>query len=107
MKILWQIAILLLLSTVIVLAFLWAPLAKGLGEFTRIIYFHVPVAWITVLAFLISAVYSLLYLKKREIKFDWIAEAANHAEEQRLEKKLDALYDRVKCVEDDLDVYET
>lgn len=79
MKILWQIAILLLLSTVIVLAFLWAPLAKGLGEFTRIIYFHVPVAWITVLAFLISAVYSLLYLKKREIKFDWIAEAANQA----------------------------
>ena len=37
---------------------------------------------------------------------EWIASAANHAEEPSLKKELDALYDRVQCVEDSLDVYE-
>ena len=40
---------------VILGAFLYAPTAKGLGEFTRVLFFHVPMAWITVLAFLLSA----------------------------------------------------
>jgi hypothetical protein len=38
---------------------------------------------------------------------EWIAAAANHAEDRSLESTLDALYDRVRCVEDSLDVYET
>ena len=37
---------------------------------------------------------------------EWIAFAANHVDEQRMEKELDALYDRVQRVEDSLDVYE-
>ena len=41
---------------IIAAAFLWTPLAEGLGEYTRILYFHVPVAWVAVLAFLMSAV---------------------------------------------------
>jgi heme exporter protein C len=72
----WQIGLLFWLTIVCIAAFLWAPLAKGLGEYTRILYFHVPVAWVTVLAFLIGAAYSILYLKKREIYYDKIAEAA-------------------------------
>ncbi len=62
---------------VILGAFLFAPTAKGLGDFTRVLYFHVPMAWITVLAFLLSAIYSILFLKNRQIKFDHHAEAAN------------------------------
>ena len=58
-------------------AFLYAPTAKGLGEFTRVLFFHVPMAWITVLAFLLSAVYSILYLRNRQLRFDHHAEAAN------------------------------
>jgi len=73
----WQFGLFVWLSLVIVAAFLWAPLAKGLGEYTRILYFHVPVAWVTVLAFLIGAVYSVIYLKKREIIYDQIAETAS------------------------------
>ena len=65
------------LVLVILGAFLYAPVAKGLGEFTRVLYFHVPMAWITVLAFLLSAVYSILYLKNKQIRFDQHAEAAN------------------------------
>jgi len=74
---LWQFALFALIILVILAAFLWAPLAEGLGEYTRILYFHVPSAWLTVLAFLIAAVYSVIYLKNRNIKFDYFAEAAN------------------------------
>lgn len=65
------------LALVIYGAFLYAPLAEGLGEYTRVLYFHVPMAWITVVAFALGAVFSGLYLKKREIKYDLWSEAAN------------------------------
>ncbi len=58
-------------------AYLWAPLAKGLKEYTRVLYFHVPMAWITVIAFLMSALFSILYLKKRLPLYDLYAEATN------------------------------
>ena len=57
------------LAVVITAAYLYAPLAKGLDEFTRVLYFHVPLAWITVIAFFLNALYSIIYLKKRELKF--------------------------------------
>ena len=72
----WQFGLFVWLFIVCLAAFMWAPLAEGLGEYTRILYFHVPVAWVTVLSFLIGAVYSILYLKKRQIIFDHIAEVA-------------------------------
>ena len=45
-------------------AFFYAPPIKGLGETGKIIVFHVPCSWITVLAFLISAVFSAKILYK-------------------------------------------
>ncbi len=72
-----KLALFFWMSAVIIGAFLWAPLAQGLGEYTRILYFHVPTAWVTVLAFLISAVYSALYLRKRDIILDKRAEVAS------------------------------
>lgn len=74
---LWQYGLFFWLTTVFILAFLWAPLAEGLSEYTRILYFHVPVAWLTVLAFLLGAFYAILYLRKRDIKYDYYAESAN------------------------------
>lgn len=76
MNLIWQIGLLICFILINLAAFLWAPLAKGLGELTRVLYYHVPVAWLTVLAFLINAVFSILYLKKRVLKFDLIAEAS-------------------------------
>jgi heme exporter protein C len=58
-------------------AFMYAPLAKGLGEFTRVLYFHVPVSWIMVIAFFISAWYSVIYLRKRDILCDQYAEMSS------------------------------
>ena len=65
------------ISLVIIGAFLFAPLAEGLGELTRVLYFHVPTAWVTVLAFLTGAVFSVLYLKTKNIKYDFYAESAS------------------------------
>lgn len=77
LKLIPKIILFIWMVLVIFGAFFYAPLAEGLGELTRILYFHVPTAWVTVLAFLMSAIYSVLYLVKRELKFDFYAEAAN------------------------------
>jgi heme exporter protein C len=53
----------------IVLAFLYAPPAEGLGESSRILYFHVPMAWISVLAFLVAGLGSILFLVYGEKRF--------------------------------------
>jgi heme exporter protein C len=54
------------LSGVILAAFWYAPPDRALGEAGRVIIFHIPVAWVTVLAFLVSCVYSVLYLRRRK-----------------------------------------
>lgn len=63
---LFKLLLLAWLSAVIVAAFLYAPPDKSLGEAGRVIIFHIPVAWVTVLAFLVSCVYSVLYLRRRQ-----------------------------------------
>ena len=73
----WQGVLFIFLSVVIIAVYMYAPLAEGLGEFTRVMYFHVPTAWITVVAFFLGAFYSALYLRKRNILFDYYAEAAS------------------------------
>jgi len=58
-------------------AFLYAPLAAGfLGESSRILFFHVPMAWTAFVAFLAAAVWSGLYLARREPRHDRAAAAA-------------------------------
>jgi heme exporter protein C len=63
--------LLLWMSLVIWAAFLYVPPAdKFIGESSRIVFFHVPTAWVAVLAFLFSCVASVLYLRRREPKYD-------------------------------------
>src|SRR4051795_8241796 len=51
------------LSAVIVGAFLYAPLAKGfIGQSSRILFFHVPMAWVSFVAFIAAGVWSLRFL---------------------------------------------
>lgn len=55
----------------IVLSFLFAPPAEGFkGESYRIVFYHVPVAWVSVLAFFMSAYNSFIYLKKKDFLYD-------------------------------------
>ena len=58
-------------------AFLWPKPAQGfIGESSRIVFFHVPCAWVASLAFLVAAAYSLAYLVRRNSRHDDVAAAA-------------------------------
>ncbi len=52
----------LFMPVVIYMSFMWAPPAAILGDASRIIYFHVPVAWVSVLAFIVAGVQSVIFL---------------------------------------------
>jgi len=68
--------LLLWIAAWIVAAFVWAPLVPVLGETTRVLYFHIPAAWVTLLALGWSMIHSLLYLKRRNLEHDHQAAAA-------------------------------
>jgi len=67
----WKFLIGVWITSVIIAGFA-LPVAyiPGLGEKARIIYFHVPMAWVTVLAFLVSMIYGLRYLIKKNLEDD-------------------------------------
>ncbi|MCG6912978.1 cytochrome c biogenesis protein [bacterium BMS3Abin03] len=80
-KITWKIVLFLLIAFVSVagIAFpivenprAWYefPLIPGLEENAKIIFFHVPTAWLTVVAFLVSTVYSFKYLRRKNLDDD-------------------------------------
>jgi heme exporter protein C len=46
------------LLAVILAAFFWPQPAKGfIGESSRIVFFHVPMAWAATIAFVVAAIY--------------------------------------------------
>jgi heme exporter protein C len=73
---LWGWVLFVWIAVSIVLAFTWAPLVPVLGPTTRVLYFHIPAAWVTVLALGVSMVQSALYLGTRKIEHDDHAAAA-------------------------------
>ncbi len=46
------------------------PVIPGLGQNSRNIFFHVPMAWTTVVAFLVSMFYGYRYLKTKNVEND-------------------------------------
>ena len=46
------------------------PIIPGLEDKARILFFHVPMSWTAVVAFVISMVYAILYLRNRNIDND-------------------------------------
>jgi heme exporter protein C len=58
------------------MAFLYAPTDAIEGPPQRIFYFHVPIAWIGMLAFVVMAVAGVVYLWKKDERWDWVAQAA-------------------------------
>lgn len=69
----WKIALGLYMLLVTAAAFLYAPPALGLGDLSRIIFFHVPLAWVSVLAYLVSMVNSIQYLRRPLAEYDYRA----------------------------------
>ncbi|HSG39032.1 MAG TPA: cytochrome c biogenesis protein CcsA, partial [Thermoanaerobaculia bacterium] len=66
------------IAAVILGAFYYAPLAAGfLGESSRILFFHVPMAWVSFVAFIAAGVWSLRFLYGgRQPRHDRAAAAA-------------------------------
>ena len=52
------------------------PFIPDLNERSRNIYFHVPLSWVAVLAYLIAMVYSVQYLRRNDLAYDVKAVAA-------------------------------
>lgn len=53
--------------------FYLVPPAEGLGYLVRMAFFHIPVAWVSVLAFLVSALAAVQYLRTRNLRYDAIS----------------------------------
>jgi heme exporter protein C len=58
-------------------SFFYAPLAAGfIGQSSRILFFHVPMAWTAFLGFIVAAVWSGMYLSTRRPAHDRAAAVA-------------------------------
>ena len=86
-SLLWKIGLFILMSFIIVagIAFpivpspsVWYefPNIPGLEEKAKIIFFHVPTAWLAVIAFLMAMVYGVKYLKGKNLDDDAKSNAA-------------------------------
>lgn len=65
------------MTLVLIAAIKYAPEASDFMSTSKVLFFHVPMAWISVLAFLVSAVSSILYLRKRTVHSDiWASSSA-------------------------------
>jgi heme exporter protein C len=52
------------------------PAVGSMGERARILYFHVPTAWVSTVAFVMALVYGAQYIRKRDILYDYKASAS-------------------------------
>ena len=55
------------------MSLLWAPTEITLGDSQRIFYIHIPLAWLGMLSVIILAIFSIVYLITRNIKWDNLA----------------------------------
>ncbi|HHX75033.1 MAG TPA: cytochrome c biogenesis protein CcsA [Firmicutes bacterium] len=66
----WQILLGVWMTAVILASFLYMPATQGLGQTGRIIVYHVPAAWIAVLAYLMSMLNAIGCLRRGELRLD-------------------------------------
>ena len=69
--------IIFLLTAAIVAAIIFfVPPIKGLGELAKIIFFHVPTAWVAVVAFFASAYFAAKFLRTQNFSADELSARA-------------------------------
>jgi len=59
------------------LVFLWVPTEKTMGIVQRLFYFHVPAAMVQFTACFVGGIASIMYLVKRDNRYDDLSLAAN------------------------------
>lgn len=65
-----HLALTLWIAGVVYAVFFIVPPAEGLGNLVRIAFFHIPVAWVSVIAFLVAAIRAGQYLRTRQLTYD-------------------------------------
>lgn len=81
MKIIWKVLLFVLMCYVIIAGISFPIVARpsawyqfpnipGLEEKAKIIFFHVPTAWLAVIAFLMAMIYGIKYLVKKDMDYD-------------------------------------
>lgn len=65
-----------LMTVSLYLIFIYVPTEKEMGVIQRIFYIHVPLAWVAFLAFFVVFIGSILYLWKRDGKWDILARSS-------------------------------
>ena len=68
--------IFLLTACVVAAIIFFVPPIKGLGELAKIIFFHVPTAWVSVVAFFSSAFFAAKFLRTNDFNFDALSARA-------------------------------
>jgi heme exporter protein C len=53
------------------------PLIQGLGELGRNMLFHVPMSMVAFIAFLLAMIYSIMFLRKKNMEYDFKARASS------------------------------
>ena len=72
----WKWLLFLAMSVMIVFSFITPAPQQIIGESSRIFYYHIPQAWICVIAFAVAMVYSVKYLRTKNIADDDKASSA-------------------------------
>ena len=65
-----------LMTTALYLVFVYVPTEKEMGIVQRIFYLMVPMGWLALLSFLVVFISSILYLVKRQSKWDILAHSS-------------------------------
>jgi len=58
------------------MVFLYAPQEKVMGYVQKVFYFHISTAWVGMLGFIVAAAAGVLYLLKKELKWDLVEVSA-------------------------------
>jgi heme exporter protein C len=67
---------LILLGASYYASLMYAPLEAVMGQVQRLFYFHVATAWVGMIGFVLAAVAGIIYLWKKDLKWDAISVAA-------------------------------
>jgi heme exporter protein C len=72
----WKLLLFIGMSVMIVFSFITPAPQQQIGDSSRIFYYHIPQAWLCVVAFAIAMIYSIAYLHTKNLKHDDNAVAA-------------------------------
>ncbi len=74
--VLWAVTVLALIAVTTYAAFFYAPIERSMGVIQKIFYLHLPAAFASFIAMAICFVANLLYVFRREKKWDWLGVSA-------------------------------